>query len=454
MKDFFFKEEPVISATAPGRMDVMGGIADYSGSLLLQMPIRQTTRVNIQKRTDGIFNFRTQLKKKKTTDFIIDLFGLENKSLTEAGDMIRSVPGGDWAVYSLGCFLVLQKEKGIQLTGANVFIESNVPWGKGVSSSAALEVATMNALNHLYQLSLGREELAVLAQMAENLVAGAPCGLMDQLSSHLGQKNKLLPLICQPHHVDKAISIPRGINFSGIDSGVRHAVSGASYSDVRAAAFMSYSIIVLSEGATAEDLEHARASGDWSGLPFKGFLANIPVPVFEEKYLSLLPREISGKDFLSHYKISIDLVTTIDEQKIYKPFVCGSHPVYENARVNEFSALLKSFKKQDNKQASLIRMGNLMMQSHESYSAVGLGNEYTDKIVEMVRDAGRNNGVFGARVSGGGNGGTVCILSYDKAGKNTVKDIHRNYEAIMKKKLFFFSGSSHGALYLNDNSKS
>ncbi|HMK20201.1 MAG TPA: galactokinase family protein [Chitinophagaceae bacterium] len=449
MNDLFSTEEKIISATAPGRIDVMGGIADYSGSLLLQMPIKQTTTVSIQKRNDGVFHFRTQITKKNTSDFIIHLSAIKNNSLIEAGKVIKSVVGGDWAVYVLGCFLVLQKENKIDLTGANVFIESNVPWGKGVSSSAALEVATMNALNQLYQLSLGKEELAVFAQMAENRVAGAPCGLMDQLSSHLGQKNKLLPLICQPHQVDKAISIPRGINFNGIDSGVRHAVSGASYSDVRAAAFMSYTMIALNEGATVEELDQARTSGDWNKLPFKGFLANIPVPVFEEKYISLLPREISGKDFLTQYKLSIDTVTNIDEDKIYKPLVCSSHPVYENARVNEFKTLLKSFKKQDEKQASLIQMGNLMMQSHESYSKVGLGNEYTDKIVEMIRDAGPARGVFGARVSGGGNGGTVCILSYGKEGKNTVKEIYRKYKQIKKQKLFFFSGSSHGAYSLN-----
>ena len=447
MNDFFSTHEQVIKATAPGRMDVMGGIADYSGSLLLQMPIKQTTTVNIQMRNDGVFNFRTQITKNKTEDFTIHISDVKDRSLAEAGEIIRSIKGGDWAVYVLGCFLVLQEEKSIALTGANVFIESKVPWGKGVSSSAALEVATMNALNQFYKLSLGREELAVLAQMAENLVAGAPCGLMDQLSSHLGQKNKLLPLICQPHQVDKPISIPRGMNFSGIDSGVRHAVSGASYSDVRAAAFMSYSIIALSEGATGEDLDHARTSADWSKLPYKGFLANIPVPVFEEKYLSLLPGEISGKDFLYRYKVSIDPVTTIDEQKIYKPLVCGSHPVYENARVNEFKALLKSFKKQDDKQGSLVRMGNLMMQSHESYSAVGLGNEFTDKIVDMAR--GHANGVYGARVSGGGNGGTVCILSYGKEGKNSVKEIYARYKKELKRKLFLFSGSSHGAYKLN-----
>jgi len=449
MNDLFSTEEKIISATAPGRMDVMGGIADYSGSLLLQMPIKQTTTVSIQKRNDGVFHFRTQITKKKTDDFILHLSAIKDISLLEAGNVIKSVVGGDWAVYVLGCFLVLQNEKDIHLTGANVFIESKVPWGKGVSSSAALEVATMNALNQLYKLSLGKEELAVCAQMAENLVAGAPCGLMDQLSSHLGQKNKLLPLICQPHEVLKPISIPRGINFNGIDSGVRHAVSGASYSDVRAAAFMSYSIIALNDDATVEDLDHAVTTGDWSKLPYKGFLANIPVPVFEEKYLSLLPEEISGKDFLSQYKVSIDPVTTIDEQKIYKPLVCGSHPVYENVRVNEFKNLLKSFKKQDDKQRSLIKMGNLMLESHQSYSAVGLGNEFTDKIVELVGDAGAANGVYGARVSGGGNGGTVCILSYGKEGKSAVKEIYRIYKDMTKKKLFFFAGSSQGAYTLN-----
>ena len=154
-----------------------------------------------------------------------------------------------------------------------------------------------------------------------------------------------------------------------------------------------------------------------------------------------------GKDFLSRYKGSIDPVTTIDEQKIYKPLVCGSHPVYENARVKEFKSLLKSFKKQDDKQGSLVRMGSLMMQSHESYSAVGLGNKFTDKIVDLVRS--HANSVYGARVSGGGNGGTVCILSYGKEGKNSVKEIYGRYKRELKRKLFLFSGSSHGAYKLN-----
>lgn len=449
MTDFFSTEGKIISATAPGRMDVMGGIADYSGSLLLQMPIKQATTVSIQKRNDGVFHFRTQISKKKTADFIIHISAIKDRPLSEAGKIIKSVVGGDWAVYVLGCFLVLEKEKKVDLTGANVFIESDIPWGKGVSSSAALEVATMNALNQFYKLSLEKEEFALLAQMAENRVAGAPCGLMDQLSSHLGKKNKLLPLICQPHQVDKPISIPRGINFSGIDSGVRHAVSGASYSDVRTAAFMSYTVIALNEGASVEELDEARTSGKWNNLPYRGFLANIPVSVFEEQYISLLPGEISGKDFLDRYKISIDTVTQIDNDKMYKPAVCCSHPVYENARVHEFKNLLKNFEKEDDKQIALKQMGKLMLQSHESYSRVGLGNEFTDKIIELVQDAGINSGVFGARVSGGGNGGTVCVLSYGKEGKEAVKEIYLKYKETRQQKLYLFSGSSHGAYTLN-----
>ena len=94
-------------------------------------------------------------------------------------------------------------------------------------------------------------------------------------------------------------------------------------------------------------------------------------------------------------------------------------------------------------------MGELMLQSHRSYSAVGLGNEYTDEIVQMVRESGATNGVFGGRVSGGGNGGTVCILGYGKEGKETIKNIHRRYRERRKQKVFLFSGSSNGALFLN-----
>ncbi|HLF46148.1 MAG TPA: hypothetical protein VI548_06965, partial [Chitinophagaceae bacterium] len=298
MNNFFSITEPVFTASAPGRLDVMGGIADYSGSLLLQMPVKEITTVSIQERNDSHVKLKTQLTKNKYADFEIDFLLLKGKSYSEAAKIIKEKPEGNWALYLLGCLLVLEKEKKLSLNGLNIFIESELSWGKGVSSSAALEVALMNALDKLYNLNLENLELAVLAQKAENHVVGAPCGLMDQLTTHLGQKNKLLPLICQPHKIFEPISVPNGISFSGIDSGVRHAVSDASYSDVRAAAFMAYTVIALQNGATVEQLMKARQSGKWDEIPFGGFLANISVVVFEKSYADILPDSMTGKEFI------------------------------------------------------------------------------------------------------------------------------------------------------------
>ncbi|MFN9784633.1 MAG: galactokinase family protein, partial [Sphingobacteriales bacterium] len=140
----FYAPEPFIGI-APGRLDVMGGIADYSGSLLLQMPIAEETRVSLMPSTDGVFTASTDAIVQHQ-QFSISLDQLKGLTLHEIGDQIKQLPGGDWAVYVLGCFKVLEQAIGLQWEGATVFVESSVPAGKGVSSSAAIEVATMHAI--------------------------------------------------------------------------------------------------------------------------------------------------------------------------------------------------------------------------------------------------------------------------------------------------------------------
>jgi L-arabinokinase len=449
MSDFFSYSKPVFTASAPGRMDVMGGIADYSGALLLQLPIAAITTVSIQERDDDLFYCRTQLSSSKRYDYQISCEKIANRSYAEAGRIIKEQEGGDWAAYLLGCFIVLQQEKNLPLSGANILVRSAVPWGKGVSSSAALEVAAMSAINEMYQLALNEIELPLLAQQVENQVVGAPCGLMDQLAVYLGQKNKLLPLICQPHTVFDPIVIPRGVGFCGIDSGIRHAVSGTSYSDVRTSAFMAYSLIAQAEGASVQDLELAKRTNDYAHLPYNGYLSNIPVSVFESSFKKILPNSITGKDFLERAGCSIDNATVIDPAKTYYPLPCGRHPVYENFRVKQFLLGLQAFAKHPDKTGLLTSLGELMLQSHSSYSAVGLGNRYTDELVNMVLEKGPSAGVFGARVSGGGNGGTVCVLYAGKEGKQTLKEIYLCYKKKSGKNVFFFSGSCNGAFYLN-----
>lgn len=434
----------MITASAPGRLDVMGGISDYSGSLLLQMPIQQRTTVSLQKSTEHAIRIRTG-SEKTFREYSIDISILKNSALSQVPELVRERPEGHWAIYIIGCIAILRQYKNIPLEGMNIFVRSDVPEGKGVSSSAALEVAVMQALQKLYGFELSATELPLLAQKAENEMVGAPCGLMDQLSTYLGEKNRLLPLQCQPHTVFPTIPIPTGIKFTAIDSGIRHAVSDASYGDVRTAAFMAYSIIALKEGASHNDLLQAKATGALEDLPFKGFLANISLSQFRQEFQTLLPESIKGSDFIGQFGCSIDSATSVDPEKYYKIKACGSHPIEENFRIGVFMQLLKSYSKSTNKTALLKQLGELMFQSHAGYSSIGLGNFHTDQIVSMVRASG--DAVYGARITSGGSGGAVCILCEGAQGINTAKEIWNKYKQQYKMRTLFFKGSSSGALY-------
>lgn len=436
------------SAISPGRLDVMGGIADYSGSLLLQMPILETTRVKLTRREGRIFSVDTDTDElhQHFEIHIDELLGLDYST---AGILIRSKLAGNWAVYIIGCYLVLAHEKGLVFGGDDLFISSNIPTGKGVSSSAAVELATMHAILKAYEMYIEPLELAVLAQKVENLVVGAACGLMDQLSVSLGRKDHLLPIVCQPHQVMEAIKIPEGIKFFGIDSGVRHAVSGTSYGDVRTAAFMAFSIILKKMGTSKRVIEEARGSGQWSHLPYKGYLGNISLEEFNKEYSALIPETIKGLEFINSFGNSIDKVTDIVPDKVYSLRSAAAHPVKENDRIQRFRSLLKKFQDSNQQKADLIEMGALMYGSHEGYSSVGLGEPVTEMIVDKLKEKGISEGIFGARISGGGSGGTVVVMTDAEKGVESVKAIYQYMLKQTGMALYFFSGSSDGAHYVN-----
>ena len=431
----------VFTATSPGRLDVMGGIADYSGSLVLQMPIREQTTAALALRHDHLVRIITLTENQTALSFEIHYTELLNQDLQPDYDLAHAIlsrrTGGDWAGYILGCLLVLHKERGIPCTGADVLIASQVPAGKGVSSSAALEVAVFKALALAHQLHFPGTELPRLAQKAENLVVKAPCGLMDQLSSYMGQSGKLLPIRCQPDLLFPLISLPADLHFIGIDSGIRHSVGGASYGEVRAAAFMGYSIIARLAGCDARLLEACRATGNRQPLPYQGYLSNIAVAEFEEKYRDALPESLSGKDFLSAYGYSIDVVTKVHPETSYAVRQATLHPVYENERVLKFMLLLREVQKNPNQPELLTALGRLMYESHESYSACGLGSEKTDELVQLARQ-NSDKGIFGAKITGGGSGGTVCLLVYGETGLTAAKALHQEYCRSLGKEVALF----------------
>ena len=168
----------------------------------------------------------------------------ETRSYEQVRSWFDADPARHWAAYIAGVFHVLAREHDATFhEGATLFIESDVPEGKGVSSSAALEAATMEAVLAAWHLDVPPRLRAIRCQQVENLIVGAPCGVMDQMASICGEADSLMALLCQPAEFQGSIALPTELAVWGIDSGIRHAVTGADYGAVRVGAFMGYRIL-------------------------------------------------------------------------------------------------------------------------------------------------------------------------------------------------------------------
>ncbi len=440
----FEQHLPIYVARAPGRLDVMGGIGDYSGSLVLEMPAAEASFAAVQESLDS--------GDIRVASLSQDEFGVPRLCTISATRFTRFLKSdldavcnelrgtSEWASYVLGPILVLLKETGAELRGGlRILIDSQVPEGKGVSSSAAIEVATMRAVAALLKIKLAGDELARLCQVAENLVVGAPCGIMDQMTSALGRESALLAIRCQPAVVEGVVQIPRELAFWGIDSGIRHAVSGSDYSSVRCGAFMGYRIIAESAGFVAKG---ADASDAWivDDPQWHGYLANITPQEFHREYARTVPAQISGREFLDRYGGTTDPVTRVDPNRTYAVHHPTLHPIEENSRSTRFRELLQS----EISPSAMGEMGQLMAASHASYSACGLRSEGTDLLVKLVREAGPESGIVGAKITGGGSGGTVAILGRADAFP-AVERVAQQYTAATGRAAYIFGGSSPGA---------
>ena len=201
---------------------------------------------------------------------------------------------------------------------------------------------------------------------------------------------------------------------------------------------MGYRIIADMVGLSVRDLNngHVRIDDrDWDG-----YLANIKPRFFEDFYAGQLPHQLLGSQFLRKYQGITDQMTEVNPDTTYPVFAATRHPVYEHARTSAFSATLKAWRGLE--QATLL--GGLMYQSHDSYSACGLGTKATDAIVDLVREIGPTGGLYGAKVTGGGSGGTVAILGRKDAGA-AVEAVAERYAARLHLTPAIVSGSSPGS---------
>jgi galactokinase len=446
-EDLFDLRRNLLVTRAPGRLDLMGGIADYSGSLVLQWPIQSAVHVAIQRHTGSGLRIASLPENAEQAPrlFEISLNDLLEPDYATLRARFNEAPDNHWAAYVAGAYSVLRHERKVSfIEGASILIKSAVPEGKGVSSSAALEVASMQALAAAYELKIAAPELALLCQKVENLVVGAPCGVMDQMTAACGEANRLLELLCQPAELKGTVPLPDSLEIWGIDSGIRHSVGGADYRTVRTAAFMGYRIIAEIAGLSS------KKTGDGHLLIddplWNGYLANICPEEFEREYARRVPEQMSGRDFLDRYDGITDTATSVDGPVAYPVLAATRHPIYEHARVNSFAAMLKKWKAGDEPR----KLGQLMYESHESYSSCGLASAGTDALVALVKETGRED-LYGAKITGGGSGGTVAVLGRRRASE-AVASIAARYREQTGLMPAIVSGSSPGASafgYLN-----
>ena len=448
LTDAFDAGRPLRVSRAPGRLDVMGGIADYTGSTVCEMPLRESAAVALQRRADRtvrIFSLNL-LDEHKPGEVQLPLDMLRGRSTDELRPELTSDRKHKWAAYVAGCLVALDFRHQVieRITGGfNIAVYSTVPAGAGVSSSAAVEVATMAALADELGVEMSPLELAERCQWAENHVVGAPCGIMDQVTSAMGQEGKLLRMLCQPHEVLPAVELPDGIRVIGINSNVKHEVGGGAYGRTRCAAFMGHRIIL----ETMRQMGAAKGM-EMTGDPMRGYLANLDPDHYKALFRPAVPESISGREFLGKYGQTGDSVTKVEEDLEYQPRHATDHHVLEARRVRRFVEFLEAAAKLpvSQRKLDLDRAGHLMYASHQSYGMDAmLGAPECDLLVDLVRKR-EAAGLYGARITGGGSGGTVAVLADvgDRADQ-AIEEIVQEYGERTGRKAHLFTGSGPGA---------
>ncbi|MFJ5884536.1 galactokinase [Kitasatospora cineracea] len=216
-----FGDSPDGVWAAPGRINLIGEHTDYNEGFVLPAALPHATRVAARRRSDGLVRLVSAQGDGGVVEFALD------------GLAPGSVPG--WAAYPAGVFWALA-EAGHPVGGADLAFVSDVPTGAGLSSSAALECATVLALDELYGLGLDAPGRALLAQRAENAYVGVPCGALDQMASSCcvaGHAYFLDTRTLTGRQVP--LDLPAvGLSLLVIDTRVKHDLGDGAYAGLRA----------------------------------------------------------------------------------------------------------------------------------------------------------------------------------------------------------------------------
>lgn len=366
-----FGYTPVHVVKAPGRLEVLGNHTDYNDGLVMAVAVDKYIYIASGPRSDG------------RVELVSSAFPEPEKFWVSE---FHPNPAARWADYVKGVLAQLRK-RGVNFSGFNAAIHGNIPMGAGMSSSAALEVATALTVRKLYPYSLTetgatlppkrddkgglpplplaeRMHFARICRAAEDEFVGVRCGILDQVSSLFGKAWHILNIDCRFLTVEHVPVIGEAIIVC--DTGVKHALVGGEYNELR------------------QNCESAA-------------------------------KKLGAKNLRS---VELNHLRACKAQLSPREYECAYHVVCEIARV---VAAERALRTDDHRQ-----FGQFMFQSHES-SRDFLKNscEELDLLVDLAR---KHPGCLGARLTGGGFGGaTINLVAYHQA-ENFIQSMAQVYE--------------------------
>ena len=351
-----FGRSPSIVAAAPGRVNLIGEHIDYNNGFVLPMAIERYVVIAADPCWDS--------SQQHATFFSSDLQESRDVPIRQSS----SSTGLGWGSYLRGVIAGLVSV-GVDVPPIEAVIGSNIPRGGGLSSSAALEVATATMLEGITCHQLEPLEKALLCQRAEHDFAGVPCGIMDQFSSVFGMPNQLMLLDCMSQ-------------------------------EIQAVSFCEEDVSVL---ITNSNVKHELASGEYAERRHQCESAL-------KKMGRLTWRDVTLADLHS----AQDLLTE-DE------LACGRHVVTEITRTLKAAEAFAS-----DQWASV---GKLMYSSHESLQKdFRVSCNELDSLVRITCEIGLEGGVYGSRMTGGGFGGCIVTLVHSDCADAVRERILTQYE--------------------------